>query len=252
VFETVSAAARQADLLRETAHRPWPLPSEPWALGQTLERLLLAHWPVPAAALRPLVPARLELETHGGEAWLGIVAGAVESVRFRGSPPLPVVSRSLEVNMRTYVRLGERPGILFLSLDLSSPLAFRLARSVYGLPAFRSRLTLQRGDEWNRLSAARVGAPRPYVFSARYRALAEAVPNPLSTFVTDRYCLYAEDRRGTLRRAEFHRLPWKLREAECELELNTMAPDGVEYSRGEPRLHFVARQDALLWPLEPV
>ena len=99
---------------------------------------------------------------------------------------------------------------------------------------------------------ADVGHPYGHGKAEHLAALAEAVPNPLSTFVTDRYCLYAEDRRGTLRRAEFHRLPWKLREAECELELNTMAPDGVEYSRGEPRLHFVARDLPFLDRLRPL
>ncbi|MDB4893755.1 MAG: hypothetical protein JWN15_17, partial [Firmicutes bacterium] len=34
------------EALRHTAHRPWPLPSGPWLMAQTWERLLFAHWPV--------------------------------------------------------------------------------------------------------------------------------------------------------------------------------------------------------------
>jgi uncharacterized protein YqjF (DUF2071 family) len=55
-------AAAQARSLEETAHRPWPLKQEPWVMGQTWLDLLFAHWRVPREALRPHVPASLELE----------------------------------------------------------------------------------------------------------------------------------------------------------------------------------------------
>jgi uncharacterized protein YqjF (DUF2071 family) len=32
--------------------------------------LLFLHWPVPAAALRPLVPAELTIEEVGGTSWV--------------------------------------------------------------------------------------------------------------------------------------------------------------------------------------
>jgi len=48
--------------LEHRAHRPWPLPERPWVIAQSWRHLLFAHWRVPAAVLRPLVPAALELE----------------------------------------------------------------------------------------------------------------------------------------------------------------------------------------------
>jgi len=35
--------------------------------------LLFMHWPIRPEALRPLIPAMLELDTFDGWAWLGVV-----------------------------------------------------------------------------------------------------------------------------------------------------------------------------------
>ena len=61
------------DILNETAHRPWPMPRSPWLMTQTWHDLLFAHWPVPAQALRPLVPAHFELDLFEGQAWVAVV-----------------------------------------------------------------------------------------------------------------------------------------------------------------------------------
>jgi uncharacterized protein YqjF (DUF2071 family) len=65
-------AVAQARSLEVVEHRPWPLPSRGWLMGQTWRRLLFAHWRVSHGALRPHVPASLELEEWDGSAWLGL------------------------------------------------------------------------------------------------------------------------------------------------------------------------------------
>ena len=40
---------------------------------QSWHDLLFAHWPVPAAAVRRLVPAGLEIDEHEGTSWVGVV-----------------------------------------------------------------------------------------------------------------------------------------------------------------------------------
>src|SRR5439155_586291 len=98
----LQAPARQAASLRETAHRPWPLPPGSWRLGQTLEDQLFAHWPVDADALRRLLPGAVRLQTHEGAGWLGVTPFRVGALRLRGTLPLPRVSSFLELNVRTY------------------------------------------------------------------------------------------------------------------------------------------------------
>ena len=251
-LELLRAPARQHGTLDVTDHRPWPLPRGSWIVGQSWEDLLFAHWRVEADAVRRLVPAGLEVEEHDGSAWLGVTPFVLTGFRLRGTLPLPVVSAFPELNVRTYVTSGGKPGIWFFSLDTSSRGAVEAARRLYKLPYFHARMTVgHRGERVDYASARREGV-RPFVFEAGYRgrgAAFEPRPGTLEHFLTERYCLYAHDASG-VHRAEIHHPPWRIRPAEAEIELNTMPPDGIELT-GEPLLHLAERQDVVVWPLEP-
>jgi uncharacterized protein len=225
-------------------------------MGQSWENLLFAHWRVDADALRRLVPEMLRVQTHDGSAWLGMTPFRVAGLRLRGTLPLPGASSFLELNVRTYVTAGGKPGIWFFSLDASSRLAVEAARRTYKLPYFHARMTAESTGEWIEFESARSRTgPTPRVFSARYGAGGAeftAAPGSLEEFLAERYCLYAVDERGRLHRAEIHHPPWPLQRAEARLELNAMAPEGVELPEEEPLLHFVRVQDVVIWPLKRV
>ena len=104
MFDQLRSAGRQARLLDHVEHRPWPPPTARWTLGETLEDVLFAHWRVSPEALRPLVPDDVEIDTHDGAAWVGIVALRVTALRGRGLLPVPGLSSFLQLNVRTYVR----------------------------------------------------------------------------------------------------------------------------------------------------
>jgi uncharacterized protein len=225
-------------------------------MGQTLEDLLHAHWPVDGDALRRLLPDSVRLQTHEGTAWLGITPFRVGSLRLRGTLPLPRVSSFLQLNVRTYVTAGGKPGIWFFSLDASSRLAVEAARRTYKLPYFQARIEATPRDEWIEYDSARVGNRQgPHVFSARYRPSGEgfhAAPGSLEEFLAERYCLYTVDERGRLHRAEIHHSPWPLQPAEATIELNTMAPGELTLPGEGPLLHFARVQDVVIWPLKRV
>ena len=52
------------------------------------------------------------------------------------SPSLPWVSASPELNVRTYVRVADKPGVYFFSLDAGNPLAVAAARALFHLPYY--------------------------------------------------------------------------------------------------------------------
>jgi uncharacterized protein len=234
-------------------HRPWPLPDRSWVMGQTWEDLLFAHWRATADALRALLPPELELDVYEDEAWIGVTPFAVSGLRARGLPPLPLVSSFLELNTRTYVTAGDKPGIWFFSLDAASALAVEGARRGYKLPYFRANMRANRRGEWLWYESRRRDARgKPAVFQGRYRASGERIdpdPRSLAHFLTERYCLYTLDE-GRLKRAEIHHRPWPLQPAEAVIEENTMPPEGVDLIDKDPLLHFSARQDVVIWPLD--
>jgi uncharacterized protein YqjF (DUF2071 family) len=245
-----SEMSRQSSSTRVTRHRPWPLPEGPWLMAQTWRHLLFAHWEVDPELLRRVVPPQLPLDLREGSAWLGVTPFEVSGLRLRRTPPLPLASRFPELNVRTYVTLGGRPGIFFLSLDAASSLAVVAARRAYRLPYFRARMSAEVGDAVEYRSARRHGPEAR--FSARYAPAPGEEPGQLARWLAERYCLYTLDGDRNPLRAEIHHRPWPLQPARAEFDANTMAaPFGIPW-RSEPLLHYSERQDTVIWPLRRV
>jgi uncharacterized protein YqjF (DUF2071 family) len=235
-----------------TAHRPWPLPAAPWVMGQAWHDLLFAHYRADPAALRARVPAELELETFDGSAWLGVVPFRMSGVRVRGLPGVPGASAFPELNVRTYVRVADRPGVWFFSLDATSALAVRAARAAFHLPYFRAAMRCEaRGDDVAYDSSrTHRGAP-PAVWRGAYGpsgAVRRAERGTLEHWLTERYCLYARSPRGVLRRAEIHHAPWPLQPAFARIEADTMAAShAIDVPAQRPHLLFARRLDVHVW-----
>ena len=138
-------------------------------MTQTWHELLFAHWPIAPDALRPLVPSILPLDTYEGQCWVGIVPFHMSNVRPRWVPPLPKLSRFVELNVRTYVTLHGISGVYFFSLDASNPIAVALARTFFHLPYFNALMSTERLDDTIHYSSRRNhrGAPQKGVLQAR-------------------------------------------------------------------------------------
>jgi uncharacterized protein YqjF (DUF2071 family) len=249
------AARRQRASLHHVAHRPWPLPDVPWVMGQTWADLLFCHWPVSEEQLRPHVPERLPLDRFDGTPWLSITPFEVRGTRARGTLPPPVLSRFPELNVRTYVTLGGRPGIWFLSLDAASRLAVATARWLYRLPYLRADMEIGRDGEWIAYRSERRD-PRgaPARFEARYRpagGVRHPAPGSLEAWLVERYRLYTVDGENRIFAGDIHHAPWTLRDADVEIRANTMtAPHGIALP-GAPIAQFARRRDVVFWPLRP-
>jgi uncharacterized protein YqjF (DUF2071 family) len=120
-------------------HRPWQLPRTAWRWRQSWCDLLFAHWPVSAELLRRFVPEPLRVQEFDGTAWIGIVPFRMESVMHRPLPDLPWISAFPELNVRTYVEHGGKPGVWFLSLDATNVLAVAAARRFFICPIIARR-----------------------------------------------------------------------------------------------------------------
>lgn len=247
------------EVLRQVAHRPAPLPERPWAMQQRWNDLLFAHWPIPAAEVERTLPAGLTVDTFDGWAWLGVVPFAMDQIHLRGMPSIPGVRAFPELNLRTYVRERNtnRSGVYFYSLDASNPLAVAVARTVFQLPYFWARMSIEHGPGEGRsreihYTSRRLFSRKPARFEASYRGLGTLAQGPLEQFLTARYSLFTTVSGGRLRRGDIHHLPWPLERAEAEFARNELpSAHGFALPSREPVLHYARELMVYIWSLEP-
>jgi len=205
--------------------------------------LLFAHWEVDAAVLRGLIPAGLELDLFDGRAWLGAVPFRMEGVTPRGVPEIRGLHAFPEVNLRTYVTAGGKPGVWFFSLDAGQKIAVRVARRFFHLPYFDAAFEIGGSGDGVDYSSVRThrGAAQA-AFSARYRPTGpvfRSVPGTLEHWLTERYCLYSAYGAGRIWRGEIDHEPWPLQLAEAAIEVNTLGDWlGIEMQGLPLTLHF--------------
>lgn len=218
--------------------------------------LCFLHWPVPAEALQPHLPAGLELDTYEGQAWLGLVPFWMSDVRPNFGPPLPeFVSKFPEFNVRTYVRDRTASGVWFFSLDAAQWLAVRVARKVFHLAYYDARMEFEWKQGWCSYHTQRTHRGSAAVrFQGRYRPVGEAfraAPGSLEEWMTERYWLFSADPRGRVYRARIEHPPWPLQNAEAEVEYNDMeSPLGLRLQGPPSSVLFGGYQRVYGHPLE--
>jgi uncharacterized protein YqjF (DUF2071 family) len=172
-------------------------------------------------------------------------------------PPLPGLHAFPELNLRTYVTAGGKPGVWFFSLDAGHKLAVRAARRFFYLPYFDAKFEIDVAEsrvDYSSIRTHRNAAPAE--FSATYRPLSavyHSVPGTLDAWLTDRYCLYSVDPAGKIYRGEIDHRPWPLQRAEAIIDANTLGDWlGIDMKHKAAALHFAKSLDVRAWMVEPV
>jgi len=206
------------------------------------DRLTMVHWPFDPREVQELLPNGLEVDTAEGMAWVGLVAFRL-SISPPALPPIPWVSRFLEINVRTYVRGPDGGvGIRFLSLDAARLGAVAVARAWYGLPYMWARMRSAREDGivWyeSRRRWPGAGRPRTWIAVALGGPLGLADLGPRDRFLIGRWRLYAG--RGTgLVATDVEHPPWPLRRAMVlSVRDGLLQAAGLPQPLGEPIAHY--------------
>lgn len=193
------------------------------------------------------------MDEFEGQCWVGIVPFRMSGVRSRGTPAIPVFSAFPELNVRTYVKVQDRPGVYFFSLDATSWLAVKAARLFYKLPYFHAKMGCSEVNYEIAYRSRRLSNRAD--LRCRYRPISRvqlAEPGTLKHWLTERYCLYTVRNQGVYR-AEIHHQPWPLQDAEAQIETNSVAEAaGIRLPVVAPILYFAKRLEVIVWPLRPV
>jgi uncharacterized protein YqjF (DUF2071 family) len=209
--------------------------------------LLFAHWRVEPAALRPLVPRGLDVDTIDGSAWLGVIPFGNARLRPLGVP-LPGEAIAFgEVNVRTYVRGPDgAPAVWFFSLDGDTRLGAPAARALYGINYRRAAVRFTTAADGVTSLSMRRGGRRPAALDVRYRPTGPlTAASALDAFLTDRLVMFG--RRGaTLLRAEVRHGPWRLHPAEATFAtVDVTARLGLPAPVGEPYIRWAEPLDVV-------
>jgi uncharacterized protein YqjF (DUF2071 family) len=224
-------------------------------MKQRWSRLLFLHWPVPAEGMQPLLPAGLSLDTHDGQAWVGLVPFVVTGARPVFAPVMPGVSSFVEVNVRTYVHdRGRDPGVWFFSLDASSRIAVQVARTVYHLAYRFAEMAADVSGERVRFRSRRA-APARGACALEYEPRGPAAPvrpGTLDHFLLERYVLYAA-KGDRLYRGRVHHAPYPAQDAIVEgLTEDLIQAAGIVRPPGEPLVRYAAGVDVDVFGLAAV
>jgi uncharacterized protein YqjF (DUF2071 family) len=176
----------------------------------------------------------------------------MEGVTPRAVPGIPALHAFPELNLRTYVKTGGKPGVWFFSLDAGQKLAVRVARRLFHLPYFDAKFGIATTGDATSYKAIRThSGAAPAAFSGHYRPLGpvyQSRPGTLEHWLTERYCLYSADTSGCLWRGEIDHEPWPLQPAEADIRLNTLGDwHGIEMNGPPLALHFAQSLDVRAW-----
>jgi len=224
--------------------QPWKCPREierP-VMRQRWEQLSFLHWSVAPDVVQAMLPRGLEVDTHDGSAWVGLVPFQMRGIGPVPGPPVPYLGTFAETNIRTYVR-GERgPGVWFNSLDIDRALPVLVAQTVYGLPYQWSAMSIRADGDRITYAALRRWPHRRRPHSAATVRIGEPIPNEeltaLDLFLTARWRLYAQ-LGSKLMVAPVAHDPWPLYRAEVvALADGLVAAGGYPQPAGKPHVLY--------------
>jgi uncharacterized protein len=236
---------------RETDRDPSsvPKPRGRWIMSQKWKDLLFLSWPVEAARLRRFVPGGVQIDEIEGSAWLSIVPFWMEDAHFRGLPPFPYLSSFPEVNVRTYVSVGEHKAVWFLSLDTQSRINVFLARRAFHLPYIYAEVEMHRGENIEFHSARPGGEAAVDVSYSPHGPETIPADGSLQHFLAERYSLMCASRSGDLYRGDIGHEPWRVQDVDWKAaRIDLLSPLGLEVE-GDPVAFFARSTDVVLWPL---
>ena len=226
-----------------------------WLMTQAWKDVLFLHWPVSKEELRKHVPAELELDLYNDQAWISLVLFKVEGTRPRLMPSVPPVSNYLELNVRTYVKHGKKPGIYFFSLDASSDLVVSITRLGDFLPYMKAKMDFVEDASRFAFTSHRVQEDAaPEALTVGYKPQLETLldKQEIDRFLTERYTLWTKPK-DSLFRLDITHPEWDLYPVEFQIEHNTMAsfiPFTVEGDY--PLAHYSPGVKPLFFPPMPV
>lgn len=234
------------ELLNSTEHRPWSIPAKAWGFYQEWNKVVFLHWEVSLEELQELIPSELELDLFEGKPWVSLVPFTMENIRPKNLPSFKPISTFDEINIRTYVKLENKPGVYFLSIEAGNRLSCIIARQMSQLPYRFSKMS--RSDTSFVSTNSQFGDEFNIDFKFNEDQLEKTA---LDRWLTERYALYQGSSNG-INKFEIQHVEWPIK----SLEVKEFKYDYSRFGRllsGVPhKIHYSPGVQVIAWGKEQV
>ena len=223
------------ELLKTTAHRPWEIPAEGWKYYQEWNNAIFLHWQVDLSELEKYVPKELEIDLFEGKPWVSVVAFTMEKIRPKNLPSFRLISDFDEINIRTYIKSGNKTGVYFLSIEGGKSLSCKVAKGMSELPYRYSKI--KRSESRYNAFNSKLNDRLNIDFTLGKEIIEKS---ELDKWLTERYALF-QDTDKSINEFEIHHLEWPINEIQVsDLKIDyprfekliKNAPDKIQYSKG--------------------
>ncbi|MBS4197060.1 YqjF family protein [Lederbergia citri] len=243
------------DVLKITEHRPYPIPSKYWIMRQKWRDVLFMHLPIKPEKLQPYIPSAVEIDTFEDYAWLGVIVFKIDGIFPRGFPPVSIRPAFPEINLRTYVRCNDKPGIYFLSLDVDDWTSCSLAKRWLHVPYHPAKISFQKIEQSYHFESNR-NHHIPIICKGSYTPKSEIFyPEnmTLDHWLTERYCFFSHNQKSNVYCLDIHHHPWPLQRAEATIHSNDLCrPFNFDFENETPIFHYSQGVDALIWNIKKI
>lgn len=173
--------------------------------------LLLVNYEVPPAALEPLVPRGTTLDLVDGRAFASLVGFRMLDTRLFGVP-VPFHRDFEEVNLRYYVRRGDRRGVAFVKEIVPRAMLAWVPRLAYN-ERYVARPMRSRIEEARVEFAWREGGREHRMAASPAGTWAQPAPGSHEEFIVNHLWGYAAQRDGGTVEYEVEHPLWRVRPA---------------------------------------
>lgn len=178
---------KPSDILKESAHRHFPLPKSHWTLYSEWKDMLMLHWKVDASIAKQLLPPSLSIDTFEGGAWITMTVLTVDNFKTRLLSMIGGKIKFDQILLHTYVLRNGKPGIYIFKQEVEKSTSSQMYQRVLKRPNGNTVFNRTNSDT-HAITAS--NPTNEFELHINYKILEESINNAHSGWFTNRFKYY--------------------------------------------------------------
>lgn len=233
--------------------RTWPAPERSWFAKQVWSDLIFISFPVDKSLLQNHLPKGLKLDLFNKTAYISLVPFSSSKTSIKLVPEAITSAEVVGLNVRTYVKVDDKPGVYFFSINMSSLLVSQLIKRKFYFNGCNAKVKHVRNDDFQSYNCQRNNGDNTERFSCSYKPYGvtyQAESGSIEAWLIERFCAYSVNHSGKLYRTEIMHNPYVLQKVNVQILEDTIS----DFSRklAPPLFHYCSLQESVMWSKEKV